>query len=170
MRTYVCDWCSRPKKAGARWILGFAAERITSSGVQREISIEAAWSERRADHPLAVHFCSEAHKDFYVAALFRNHKRTLPTSSSRRKSSSRKRHFETSTGLGVVSVETDYETEVLPPIELLARKRRTTNSELKSLRFDAGDSIRSHGMSVRISGGKDGEERYNETDYWNGKR
>jgi hypothetical protein len=63
MRTCVCDWCNRAKKAGPRWILGFAAERVTGSGVQREISIEAGWSEKRAEHPLAVHFCSAEHKD-----------------------------------------------------------------------------------------------------------
>jgi hypothetical protein len=164
MRTYVCDWCSRPKKAGARWILGFAAERATSSGVQREISIQAAWSEKRADHPLAVHFCSEGHKDSYVAALFRNHTRTLPTSG--RPNSSRKRRSETSAALGAVTIETGYQTGRLPPVELLVRKRRTKDSELKTQKFDAADSIRSHGMSVRISGTKAGDERSKETDYW----
>jgi hypothetical protein len=116
MRTNVCDWCNRAKKNGARWILGFAAERVSRAGVQREISIEPAWSEKRAEHPLAsVHFCSEAHKDFYVAALFRNHRSASPLRDSAGPTSRRVCHSETSTAMGAVSIQTDFKTEEFPP-------------------------------------------------------
>ena len=152
MRTYVCDWCNRPKKNGARWILGFAAERVSRAGVHREISIEPAWSEKRAEHPLAVHFCSEAHKDFYVAALFRNHRSASPLSDSARPTSRRVRHSETSTAMGAVSIETDFQTEQLPPIQPTTTARRVRNSPGKRTNFSTADSIRSHGLSVRIHG------------------
>jgi hypothetical protein len=104
MRTYVCDWCNRAKRNRARWILGLAAERVSRAGVQREISIEPAWSEKRAEHPLAVHFCSEAHKDFYVAALFRNRGSVSPMRDGAGPMSSRRvRHSERSTAMGAVS-------------------------------------------------------------------
>jgi hypothetical protein len=166
MRTYVCDWCNRPKKAGVHWILGFAAERVTSSGVQREISIEAAWSERRADHPLAVHFCSEEHKDFYIAALFRNQKRASSVASAARKK--RSRHVERSvTALGAVSVQTKFRTKQLPAIETVAAKRHKS-SQAKIAALDSADSIRSHGMSVRIRDANFDEQPWNENDHWNG--
>jgi hypothetical protein len=147
MRTYVCDWCNRAKKPGTRWILGFAAERVTSSGVQREISIEAMWSERRADHPLA-----EAHSNYYVAALFKDRKRTPVIRRSVSSPSPRAKRMQASTAPGAVSVETEYETELLPPIGGVAAKTHRKGSRTNNAKFGIADSIRSHGMGVRLNG------------------
>ncbi len=167
MRTYVCDWCNRPKKNGARWILGFAAERVSRAGVQREVSIEPAWSDKRAEHSLAVHFCSEAHKDFYVAALFRNHRSASPLRDSAGPTSRRVRHSETSTAMGAVSIETDFQTEQLPPIQPTARRAR--NSPGNRTKFSTADSIRSHGLGVRIHGdAATRQEPWADTDCWGG--
>ena len=70
MLQYICEWCKRVKQPGDEWILGFAAEKIGVVSARREITVSSAWNEAQAVHPLAVHFCSDDHKDRYVAALF----------------------------------------------------------------------------------------------------
>jgi hypothetical protein len=78
-------------------------------------------------------------------------------------STRRVKRTETSTARGAVSVETEYETEQLPPIAAIRRKTRKSNPG-----FDTADSIRSRGMSVRIdSTSRIGGDQY-ETDHWNG--
>ena len=70
MLQYMCDWCKRVKQSGEAWILGFAAETVGITAAKREVTLASHWDANRAAHPLAVHFCSEEHKDDYVAALF----------------------------------------------------------------------------------------------------
>ena len=70
MLQYACDWCKRIKPPEDEWVLGFAAENIGVVSARREITVASAWNEDQAVHPLAVHFCSEDHKNRYVAALF----------------------------------------------------------------------------------------------------
>ncbi len=147
MRSYVCDWCHRPKKDGERWILGFAAERIGAMGLRREISIAAAWSDGFAEHPLAVHFCSEDHKQSYVAALFKN---TEIPSRSRRRAAIRR---ESGAAQAALSARAGIGADERP------RSPRTENTERAGARrgsaaqqFTAIDKIRSHGLSVRLGG------------------
>ncbi len=66
---YVCDWCGRVRKPKQMWIVGFAAERVGPITRRREVTIYARWSQLSAAHPMAVHFCSEKHKDLYVARI-----------------------------------------------------------------------------------------------------
>lgn len=67
---YRCDWCLRVMKRGETWILGYAAERRGAVSTRCEFSLAERWSYIAAHHPLAVHFCSEEHKNKYVQALF----------------------------------------------------------------------------------------------------
>ena len=158
MRTYACDWCFRARKQGERWFLGFAAERIGSTGVQREMSMAATWSDRAADHPLAVHFCSASHRDAYVAALFRSAAR--PTRDTARRSRSLSAGQSSSTvalGIGACSLDPGPSrpgsTRVTQP-----RAKLVTDEPPGLARFDYGDGIRSHGLSIRLDEGR--ESRY----------
>lgn len=69
---YRCDWCHRIKKPGDVWIVGLAGERSGVSGSRRQMETLKKWSTQWAVHPLAVHFCSERHKDNFVEALFKS--------------------------------------------------------------------------------------------------
>lgn len=127
MLAYVCDWCKRPRKERQRWILGFAAERIGAGGVQREISIASAWSDKLADHPLAVHFCCEEHKQAYVRTLFDS-----PHSGE--------------TSDGVPSAEE-------PPQVFLVRERSSSarrRTRRPKIKFTPADRIHSRGLGVRL--------------------
>ncbi len=70
MLQFACDWCKSVKDPSEIWILGMAAESVGVTAARREIAILSSWDYDRAVHPLAVHFCSEKHKDNYMAALF----------------------------------------------------------------------------------------------------
>jgi hypothetical protein len=70
MLEYVCDTCHKRKKAGQNWILGLAAESVGTTTERREISILPTWTDARAVHPLAVHFCSERCREKYTKWLF----------------------------------------------------------------------------------------------------
>ncbi len=134
--TFVCDWCKRPKAPGQRWILGFAAERMGAAGVQREISIASAWSERSADHPLAVHFCCEAHKQAYIMALFEQNPAQQP----------RRRVSQQVAGPAVAETAVDVEPEERPrPAGRRPRARRRM--------FTAADEIRCRGWGIRLQKG-----------------
>jgi hypothetical protein len=76
---YSCDFCGRMKQEDERWILGFAAENRGVTAARREIVIAPQWDEDRAVDWLAVHFCSQEHKDQYTAALFAAAPRPLDT-------------------------------------------------------------------------------------------
>jgi hypothetical protein len=67
---YWCDWCGRQKKPHESWIVGLAVERRGVTGNRRQFETLEKWSAKWAAHPLAVHLCSEKHKDKYVDALF----------------------------------------------------------------------------------------------------
>lgn len=70
MLQYICDWCKRTKRPADAWLIGFSAENIGVVSARREITVSSAWNDAQARHPLAVHFCSDDHKDRYMAALF----------------------------------------------------------------------------------------------------
>jgi hypothetical protein len=70
MLRYACEWCGVLKEPNEAWILGFAAENLGVTAARREVTVLSGWDRERAVHPFAVHFCSEAHKDNYMAALF----------------------------------------------------------------------------------------------------
>ena len=70
MIQYICESCAMVKNADDPWILGLAAEALGAAGARREVSIFPGWDPDRAVHPLAVHFCSLACKNKYLAKLF----------------------------------------------------------------------------------------------------
>ncbi len=70
MLRFECDTCQTLKERGQEWILGLAAENIGAVSARREIVFEPEWDERRACHPLAVHFCCVECKDDYLKAMF----------------------------------------------------------------------------------------------------
>lgn len=67
---YTCDWCGREKKPDQPWIMGLAVQRSGITGNRRQFETLKKWSAKWAAHPLAVHFCSEKHKNEYIDALF----------------------------------------------------------------------------------------------------
>lgn len=129
MLAYVCDWCKCPRNEPQRWILGFAAERVGIGGVQREISIASAWSDRLAEHPLAVHFCSEEHKQAYIHALF---DQPASQEAGRR-----------------ASLDEDPQAVFLVA-ERPSRTRRPRHARRPSITFTAADEIHSRGLGVRL--------------------
>lgn len=157
MRTYVCDWCKRVKQNGERWILGFAAERIGISGIQREFSIASGWSEQSADHRLAVHFCSEEHKNSYVTALFMPVVSNSGVTKRRRhtRKASRKNSSVDSADLGAVSFEIDLPPGVVAstPATNIRKPRRKTR-RAGSAPFSDSDAIRSHGLGICLESGR----------------
>ena len=70
MLRFACEWCGILKESNEAWILGFAAENLGVTAARREVSVLSVWDRERAVHPFAVHFCSEEHKNNYMAALF----------------------------------------------------------------------------------------------------
>ncbi len=70
MIQFVCDSCGRVKKSSEAWIIAMAAEAIGVTVARREVTIQSAWDEATAVHPLAVHFCSVKCEDTYMAELF----------------------------------------------------------------------------------------------------
>ena len=70
MMEFFCDTCHARKRVGESWILGFAAETSGAQPDSREISTLPCWTEAKAVHPLAVHFCSERCKEKYMTWLF----------------------------------------------------------------------------------------------------
>jgi hypothetical protein len=81
---YKCDWCGREKKPHQRWIVGLAGERKGVTATRRQLEMLKKWDAQWAAHPLAVHFCSEKHKEKYVEALF-----TAPWPSVRKQDAAR---------------------------------------------------------------------------------
>ncbi len=68
MLQFTCDWCHRIKRADEAWILGFAADMEGAVSQRRELLIAEHWAP--TCHPLAVHFCSEEHKEQYIRKMF----------------------------------------------------------------------------------------------------
>lgn len=154
MRTYACDWCNRPRNSGERWLLGFAAERIGSTGVQREVSMAGRWSDRAAEHPLAVHFCSAEHRNAYVEALFNSiprSRRAARNSWSQAAGSGSRSGM--SLGLGCGGIQTGEKVAQSPkPKAKRATKIKAKKSRVERASFNFADSIRSHGMGVHMDG------------------
>ncbi len=125
MLAYLCEWCGRPKSVRERWILGFAAEKTGTGGVKREISIAAEWSDEFAHHPLAVHFCSEEHKQAYIMALMEQ--------PGRRRAA------------GKLSAK----------VGPRPGQRRRRASRRAAVSFSPADEILSRGLGVRLDDGED---------------
>ena len=70
MIQFICDSCGKTKSPNQLWLLGLAAEAVAPTAARREVTILANWDREPAVHPLAVHFCSQACKDQYLASLF----------------------------------------------------------------------------------------------------
>lgn len=70
MLQYKCDWCGREKRPDQPWIVGLAVQRSGVTGNRRQFETLKKWSAKWAAHPLAVHFCSEKHKNNFIDALF----------------------------------------------------------------------------------------------------
>ena len=70
MIQFVCDSCGKIKQSSDAWIVGRAAEAVGVTAARREVTIQSAWDEATAMHPLAVHFCSVKCTDNYMAELF----------------------------------------------------------------------------------------------------
>lgn len=70
MLLFACDWCQQLKNEGDVWILGLAAENLGIAAARREVTILRAWDPATAVNPFAVHFCTDEHKNNYMAALF----------------------------------------------------------------------------------------------------
>ena len=158
MRAYICDWCKQPKMEGERWILGYAADRVGASGVHREISISSAWSDRSADHPLAVHFCSEDHKDSYVAALFKtvSESRGAALRRQRVSASNPGGTSQLSVGIGAASLQSSLRSGEVRSKRVSNRKSAPRRRRAPA-QFTASDDIRSHGLSVRLVEGPEVE-------------
>jgi hypothetical protein len=143
---YACEWCHRIKRHGDGWILGFAAEHVGATSASRELIIAAEWSERWAAHPLAVHFCSEKHKQQFVRALF--HTQPAARSPRRRRAVSLVRDgVSSAASVGSAQIEVADRTP--------ARRRATERGSRKRVSrraaiFAAPDSVRAHGLSVRL--------------------
>ncbi len=145
MLQYTCDWCKRQKKPEENWILGFAAERSSSSGYRREVSFASRWTEEWARHALAVHFCSEEHKKNYVdvliggARLLRQQLQKIrPASAS-----------------AVAPAATTADVAQAPPTP---RRRNTRQrAEARAPEFTEADSVRAHALGVYFpqSGGRE---------------
>lgn len=70
MLQYRCDWCGRARKRGEAWQLGLAGEHSGVTGNRRQVEMLKRWNAQWAAHPLAVHFCSDKHRQSFVDALF----------------------------------------------------------------------------------------------------
>lgn len=146
MLQYACEWCHRIKRSGDGWILGFASEKVGATSARREITIAAQWSERWARHPLAVHFCSDKHKQQFVRALF-DGAPSARTQVRRRTASSAPECASSAANLGAL-------------LEADRGPARTSVSKQRSLRrqrvsrgtavFSAPDAVRAHGLSIRV--------------------
>ena len=154
MRTYACDWCRRSRNPGERWLLGFAAERIGSAGVQREISMAGRWSDSAAEHPLAVHFCSAGHRNAYVEALFNS----IPTSrraarKSQPQAAENGSRSGISLGFGCGGIQTGEKiAQTAKPKAKRATKVKPKKARVERASFNFADGIRSHGMGVHLDG------------------
>jgi hypothetical protein len=146
---YVCEWCKRTKKDGEEWILGFAAEKVGPASARREITIIADWSERWASHRLAVHFCSEKHKENFIRALFEvpslpRHQRTRRTANASRLTS-----ISMAASGGLVHDTHPAKTSRAARSPLKQATQRKARKKLE-VAFNAPDDVRAHGLSVRL--------------------
>ncbi len=163
MLVYSCEWCKRLKRPGERWILGFAAERFDSSGWQRELTIVSSWSERWANHRLAVHFCCPEHKDDYARHLF-NFAEVRPRRGGRARraapgklpqTSDSPRNAPSVSAAAPVTKRERGRTSLMRRSEKPAgtqrlRERRGTRSAID---FSKADRLRAHGMGIRLEDG-----------------
>ncbi len=152
MLEYLCEWCRHPKRRGERWILGLAEENIGAVSARLELTIMAEWSSRWASHPLAVHFCSEQHKDSYVRAMFVAGGAPRLESKRRVEAAGHRKH-------AVALCDTPNQ----PRIENQRNTRGATTKKKRIPRkdvdpiFTAPDGVRAHGLSVDLNGGGQGE-------------
>lgn len=167
MLSYLCDWCRRPKRSGERWILGFAAQRVGCSGVQREISIAAAWSEAAAKNPFAVHFCCERHRSAYITALFDEQAGAAAETRGRRVRRGQ-RYGTSPSAVETLAEDCALEDPSARAAALTSRAGSPAGSSKRKRRrpahYAAADEIRSHGLSVHLGG----DSITNLDDFWSG--
>jgi hypothetical protein len=136
---YTCEWCKRAKKEGERWIVGVAAEKIGATTECREITILAPWTEQWASHPLAVHFCSEKHKEKFIDALFE----TASASRTQRK------RRKTAAGILVAATVDDAREKRARGSPASQRRSAKRNSRpAVQWELNGTDGVRAHGLSI----------------------
>jgi hypothetical protein len=118
-----------------------AAEKIGAITACREITILSPWTEPWASHPLAVHFCSEKHKEKFIDALFET------TSVSRPQRKRRK----TAAG-NLVATTVDDAREKRPRGTSASQRRYAKRNSRPNVQLDLNgpDGVRAHGLSVRL--------------------
>jgi hypothetical protein len=163
---YVCDWCKRTIKTNEHWILGFAAENLGATTQTTEMTICSQWAATSAGHPLAVHFCSEKHKNAYIRLLFdtteERRSRRVKHASPRVSNPTRIAAQERTS----VSLHGEAQAEQLAaPVRHRNRGRKTKVAEA---RFGEADYIRSRGLSVRLDDTLVDADNRPLTEYWFG--
>ncbi len=148
MVRYACEWCWRPRRAGEKWLVGFAAEKNGPAGCRREFLALPKWTEKAAAHPLAVHFCCEDHKQRWVAKLLEpppvpeSPKRVAPPRMPR-----------TSPLAGAISGRLTH-AQVKSIRERLAQMPQRTAAPSKPRRkrtqFTDADRVRAHGLGIQL--------------------
>jgi hypothetical protein len=140
--TYRCEWCKREKKAGQRWILALAAERVTRTVRRREIKVLRQWHSAWAQHPLAVHLCCRDHLDRYVQVMFA----IAPQRVAKRSSARPVVQLETQLAPGPAQrYEAAIERRHRDPRNASAPRARK-----RALSFTELDLIRAHGMGIAL--------------------
>jgi len=64
---FFCSFCGKPKKDAKDWLLAFEGTKEKSVVMKYTITLLDKWDEKRARQPNAVHFCSRACQDNYLA-------------------------------------------------------------------------------------------------------
>ncbi len=145
MLAYLCDWCKRAKKPGEKWIVGLAAESVGAATERAEVVIHGGWSEDWARHNLAVHFCSEGHKNSYIRALLFEEGSVSPHA-VRRRASVDIAHSSVSIGIGqAIADETKTATRTKARKPKPRRKAQPAVAQFTEL-----DEVRAHGLSVHF--------------------
>jgi hypothetical protein len=140
---YSCDWCKREKRPGEQWVMGLAAEKIGPAGRRRQYIGLRQWSERLASDPLAVHFCSEEHKNLYVARLIASSKsgrRALP-----RNVEPTKVQPQAATAPAIVVTKPRASAKLEQ-----SRRPAAKKPGRKPIAFTPEDRMRAHGLGVRL--------------------
>lgn len=145
MLQYACDWCRRTKRPGEEWILGYAAERIGAVSRRIEITIATRWTETQ--HPLAVHFCTAAHKDKYI--------RRVLALARKRQAQAVAARTAAATGDGGQDVAVRAACKTAATKRARKRARRTTREEPPAAphelpQFTQEDHLRARGLGIQL--------------------
>ena len=65
---FICKSCGKIKAEDDGWLVAF--EKLSPAWKKNSIILLRRWDDQRAREPNAVHFCSAACQDKYIAANF----------------------------------------------------------------------------------------------------